>query len=50
MKVYYVVECNGFQGVAHYQTYEEAVAAAKVRDSLTRRKWTVRTIYCPNAD
>lgn len=50
MKVYYVIECNGFQGVTHYRTYDEALAAAQVRNSFTRRKWTVRTIYCPTAD
>lgn len=48
MKVYYVVECNGFQGVAHYNTYEEAAIAAQARNSLTRKKWIVRTIYLSN--
>lgn len=47
---YWVIECGGFQGVVHYRTYDEALAAANFRNSFTKRRWTVKEIYCPIND
>lgn len=43
----YIIECNGFQGSASYNRYDEARAAANFRTNCTGLHWHVRTIYTP---
>ena len=43
----YIIECNGFQGSASYNRYDEAQAAANFRTFCTGMKWEVREIILP---
>jgi len=46
MKVY-VIDCNGFQGSAHYFRFDEAQAAAEWRTHCTEMEWKVRELILP---
>lgn len=43
--VYWVIMCDGLQGIAKYETEAEAFEAALVRCRLTGRCWYPRKIY-----
>lgn len=44
---YYVIDCNGWQGSAHYTSKDEAQAAADFRTYCTGMKWEVREVILP---